>query len=1014
VLDPLTLRIIAALVRATTKQEGMALDIQPAHLKELGDVASKLLPSLKGTITWELYVATVAMEYAPNVLKQHSSDDELVGVLEAALKRFVASPSASQYKIPPPDQFFSSRTTAVSRIASFLGSLLAEQFALLDRPGVRAGLTAAAETIVDAIGACETPANSFLISGMARLLASIEATPAAARVEISERVMEEFLESLRNSSIGGMTSRVTIQLSGGELALLKESSVGDNTHDALQELCGIYEREFRSRAVDGIPLFSHLYIDPIFTRTDDDIHPHCLFPQVDSWLEFSPRIPLVVLGDPGAGKTSACLAITHRQMERVRESKFSESVHFPIYIPLRVIRRDCKVLGKKLSYELATSLKRICLDFVAEQLGHSVPFSFEHRRVLLLLDGFDELALLDEDATNGFLDAVGRLAQEDEKTAILLTGRTFSLQPHFARMDKTLLPERRWLRGTLQPFSNGTDGDVQRFVINYLISSSRPNATTELLKLVTKDGPFSEVAQTPVLLSMICASYGQVESPPISDEGKVDQISVLKWLVDQAVMWRANPQSRERERLSDDETSKRLTAFQTWAWDAVRSGGTDFAVSKTSPLTDTWLVEFFVSPSADDLGRASFVHRTIAEFLAAQHVVQAVSKRQATLGGSDALLHLCQDLAVEDRALDAHLKELAAELIRIEPPERRHELKQAACDLVSFAFDRPASLRWKELSARTLHVLGLVSEIAVTFLLAADDGVVDSDVFEKAVTLRAASPRSHLPWQVGTSVRHLSNVDLSSVSLIGLDLSGCEIRNSVLKYVDLTSAQLRDARLRDTVLLACDLDVTDLSSAVFTRCRLEKLDFSESYTDETKFIKCSISDITVGELTKSRELLLSLSFDSLDEIEIADSMGRDSMLWVDDSGLGWNYDSDDDRFVISFDAVYSCLRPDGRTSLFPTSVLLEHVLDEDIRLTLIVSNEQKTSLAPSRLEERLKSVNARTIFDSIASWSSAIDAGLGYGTTPSQQGPSIGQQICALLIRELGDTLERRTVKDWR
>lgn len=913
-IGPLTLHVLLTL--------GLHEDyLEPPPDDVLGNLARKLLSTLHDPpISWERYVTAIALEYAPRALQRFAPEhaENLRKALFDLLRR-----GTFERLIPAPTHLFIARDSSTYRISTFLATLLEHRNAL-DIEGVRESLTGAAAEIVRLLFENEPHLMRQQLLATARFIALLDTT----KYNIPKRIFVRLVTSKQLKSLDA-DATLTLELHDGELDWLIEKMPKAIADDQLGRLAAYYYKEFSDKTMD-IPLFTALYIEP--RVADEQGHLSDLLDYVDRWLEPAPRVPLILMGDPGSGKTSACHAIVRRQLARVSHHAFSEQIAFPVFLPLSLLRRDCVVLGKKLSYEVAQALYDICVDQITQMLDNETG-SFPSRRFLFVLDGFDELALVDE-TVQGFLHAVGRLSQDKPLISIILTGRTFALASHFARMNMNegLFPKNRWKWLTIQPFTLGPNGEVERFVLSYIVATKRDEVSSDVMNLARPDAQFSDVAQTPVLLTMLCSFYYQIDELRASDDDKVDRISVLIWLIDQAVRWRANPRSRARERLSDDETQKRLATFQAWAWEAFRRGGTDFRVNATTAVNDTWLVEFLVRPVEGNLGKAAFIHRTIAEYLAASHLVRSVCE-PLRFQSCDMLLQYCQELAAENRLLDEHFKALIGQAVAVLPDPLREKLSEAATQLINLVYERPHALKWAEIRAPLLDMLAMVAELSCTMLLAVGAGEIDGDLFLRAAQLRTASTRAEQPWQLGLPIRSLSEVDLSRVQLPGLDLSRADIANARFFCPSLFASSLRGAVLRNSSLRG-RLPSVDLRGATFLSCDFIEINFRDSQLDDTVFMHCrfqeSSSISTSFESMNGRRIQLSL--DMANALELADAWGAssqrrvliDEIRWMSTDGVAWHFDPKEKTFVIRHVFNIATSLPDDQEHSFHVRINIEH------------------------------------------------------------------------------------------
>ena len=177
---------------------------------------------------------------------------------------------------------------------------------------------------------------------------------------------------------------------------------------------------------DGYPLFD----DNGCKVTNDNYD--SIDKYVDSWKNDRGNSQLAILGDFGTGKTWFCIWYAHRQLKKHLADPLHERI--PFLVPLH---RYSRVTGiRELITDLLCNIYHIHMD--SAHIWDAFSELNRKGRLLLLLDGFDEMTLqVDRHVQIRNLQALDELSISDSK--ILLTCRT----SYF----RTLLEEIKLLSG---------------------------------------------------------------------------------------------------------------------------------------------------------------------------------------------------------------------------------------------------------------------------------------------------------------------------------------------------------------------------------------------------------------------------------------------------------------------------------------------------------------------------------------------------------------------------------------
>ena len=483
-------------------------------------------------------------------------------------------------------------------------------------------------------------------------------------------------------------------------------------------------------------------------------------------------------------------------------------------VPLRHIQDHLSSIESKDAHVRGEALFDACITRTVGLSAKRVVLPSEEHPLLLLLDGFDELPLANRAEILAFLDGVGLLAQ-NVGVSVVLTGRPIAFEPYWPEIDKLSTRETRWDRDRIEQLSAGKGGTCEQFVRKWLIACARlqipMEASADLIAAARDQGAgFGDIVKTPVLLSLICTlatgqSIDGATAPHLSDT-----YSVVEWLVLGAIKRRANAADRERGETSESEFRVRRDRFGQWAWEAVLHGGVEFTVSRIETAResaqDTGLVEFLVTPGGE--ARVEFMHRMVAEFLAADNLVSGMVDPP----DNDAFRFIVQaaiGLARRERVFESNQKRFISRRIAALQSEQRRSLRELMSDFLVALYRMPGRLR--ESTSVPIHaLLGAGAEIALMVLLAASDELPpDKTLIKDAMLLRNFSPRRLAPWDSAHSVKLIVDQRLEELGLVSFNFSKSAVRN-----VSFRGASLLNARFCDSEILNCDFRGADLSGIV--------------------------------------------------------------------------------------------------------------------------------------------------------------------------------------------------------
>lgn len=214
---------------------------------------------------------------------------------------------------------------------------------------------------------------------------------------------------------------------------------------------------------------------------------------------------LVMLGQPGAGKTTA---VKHLCQQMLTGSEIFPEQSFPLLIRLRDLNNATSASGdlQDLIVERIQAMFDIPLNFPPElepEGASETRKSLRERAVvtiletlhpLILLDGLDEVS--HKAKRDSIIAGVRRLAIQLETARIILTARTGEFTYHIEKMTAYEI-------APLSPLQ------IQQFAAGWLGA-----ADAEIFLAQVRSSPFSDAAIKPLTLAHLCAIFERVHKIP--------------------------------------------------------------------------------------------------------------------------------------------------------------------------------------------------------------------------------------------------------------------------------------------------------------------------------------------------------------------------------------------------------------------------------------------------------------------------------------------------------------------
>jgi hypothetical protein len=329
---------------------------------------------------------------------------------------------------------------------------------------------------------------------------------------------------------------------------------------------------------------------------------------------------LVVLGQPGSGKTWLVARLTLEGLDRRRPAAAHAAAGAGL-LPLRV---TCRELGESLARDpgltLREAVERIVsvrvADFdalAAEPFRRLVQDRFRQHQVLLLADGWDECPPAHQPRLRQAL----RTWSEGSKGRLVLTSRPLGF-------PNGMIPGANTWR--LQPLE--WPGGVQQ-----LVRLWQPGSGDELMRRLESDPGWQTLTQVPLFGALVCRIGGPGGRLPIGQTQFLDQY--LKELLHQAYRGGNLPADTIAPQAVRVLAHLAFTTYHTSPWvvevEALQKAledGPCWTAGESVLAVQHALIHDFPLFAGAGTGRLQIQHQVFADFLFARWVAQEVYPRE--------------------------------------------------------------------------------------------------------------------------------------------------------------------------------------------------------------------------------------------------------------------------------------------------------------------------------------------------------------------------------------------------
>jgi len=533
---------------------------------------------------------------------------------------------------------------------------------------------------------------------------------------------------------------------------------------------------------------------------------------VDQWRLDEGRNHLAILGEFGSGKTWFCYHYAYQQLQRYLNDPASEE-RFPILIPLR-------------EYANAGNMREMVTDLLANQYkmhwtgGYNMLEELNRQgRLLLLLDGFDEMGRLAKPAMGGGSAALSNFQELATlvvpKSKVILTSRTEyfrdieEIQQILGRGESSngdlLDPNKfRFEVYTVRSF----DDEIVR---EALVKRFGANFQEEYWHRILKDDDLHDLAGRPVTWEMFADVLPELLTRKTVSLALLYRLWINRLLDQQVGQKRTRMQKWEKLlllselawRMVGDATNLKLLIHYRDISELLTPQLTDILQNSLNQyqMDEELRTQSFLTRTPD--GFYQFAHRTLAEYLTA-------FKYAIELG-------VIQSEYILDFSPEAlqHLKKV------------RYVGEQAHVDWENLARTfggHPLAIEVRDLLKEMIAEPGLLQQI-----------------------LKATRGRIYkMVGYIGGNVATLLN--LFAWDFQQMNLEGAVLQGANLTGANFSGANLRNAVLRNTILQKVSFQATDLSEAADLRgADLSGANLNLAILDGADMRGANCTEITVEE-----------------------------------------------------------------------------------------------------------------------------------------------------------------------
>ena len=261
-------------------------------------------------------------------------------------------------------------------------------------------------------------------------------------------------------------------------------------------------------------------LEKLYRKADQRLLRYCSKERQDGIAVASQKQFLMVLGAPGAGKSTFLRKIGLESFKGKKGNFKHQAI--PVLLELK------KFIESKIDLKALIEAEFTTCGFPKpKQFTES---ALDQGKLLILLDGLDEVPSVN---VNSVIDAIQDFVDRYDKNRYIASCRTAAYRYNFKRFSDVILSEF-------------DDGQIEQFINNWFRSEEDKQAGTAALcwKLLERDEnkAAKELAHSPILLTFLCLTYDKSQTFANNRSGlykKALRILLEEWAAEKRIMRQA-------------------------------------------------------------------------------------------------------------------------------------------------------------------------------------------------------------------------------------------------------------------------------------------------------------------------------------------------------------------------------------------------------------------------------------------------------------------------------------------